>query len=116
MEEIERAKKADAQEKEEWMKWVASPQAPWTPPTFPNIGGALAVRRCQLTDESASLEEWRSAADAEAKARALHLREVANAAEDEAIWAQREVEYWANWVPTSEDVRDWDQAWTDAWK
>ena len=76
----------------------------------------MAVRRCQLTDESASVEEWRNAADAEAKARALHLREVANAAEDEAIWAQREVAYWANWVPTAEDVRDWDQAWTDAWQ
>ena len=33
LEERQIAEKADAAEKEEWMSWIASPEAPWTPLT-----------------------------------------------------------------------------------
>ena len=33
--ERQAAEQADAAEKKEWMSWVASPEAPWTPPPTP---------------------------------------------------------------------------------
>ena len=92
------------------MSWVASPEAPWTPPSYPNIRGVLAVRRCGLEGDKVTLQEWAAAAQVQGKAHAERLRQQAGAAETEAVWAEREVEYWSEWVPTEEDLRDWDQA------
>ena len=80
------------------------PQHPWHP-------CRKALWTCEVT-----LQEWADAAQIQGKAHADRLHQQAAAAETEAIWAEREVEYWSEWVPREEDLRDWSQAWHEAWQ
>ena len=86
------------------------------PSILSNIRGVLAVRPCGLEGDEVTLQEWAEAAQVQGKARADRLRREAIAAETEAVWAERGVEYWSEWVPTKDDCRDWTQAWYEAWQ